>query len=222
MIDDIRSNPLTWTASAAAMLVYGYPLPNTSPLVTAKAIAILMLIAAAVRSVKTWSAFSRNIVIGLSFGLAGDIFLVAPHSVHFIPGLICFLIGHLFYIAAFLSIKRRAIRWGVPAIAAGGALYLAFLIWQLVGARNFLMIGPVSAYAIVILSMVYLGLSTGIRRVQAGVLFFLLSDSMLAIVNFVAHFPGERQLTWFTYYAAQSLIALAANREERPVTHTEK
>ena len=42
------------------------------------------------------------IVIGLVFCLGGDIFLMLPER-FFIAGLVSFLLGHLFYIAAFVS-----------------------------------------------------------------------------------------------------------------------
>ena len=48
-----------------------------------------------------------------------------------------------------------------------------------------------------------------------GALLFISSDAMLAISKFRGPFPGNEQLTWITYYAAQFLILRGVERHHR-------
>jgi uncharacterized membrane protein YhhN len=45
--------------------------------------------------------FYRFILTGLIFCLGGDVFLALPRQKMFLCGLVSFLLGHLFYVAAF-------------------------------------------------------------------------------------------------------------------------
>ena len=60
------------------------------------------------------------IIAGLLFSLAGDIFLMLP-SDRFIPGLVSFLVAHLFYIAAFTAGTGFGFSWRLlaPCVICG-------------------------------------------------------------------------------------------------------
>ena len=75
------------------------------------------------------------------------------------------------------------------------------------------MLIPVMAYAIVLLTMGVWAhkrrgatTNSSFRYVSAGVILFVISDSLIAINMFAFDVPGERLLVMSTYMAAQFLI----------------
>lgn len=149
------------------------------------------------------------LLAGLAFSLAGDVFLMLPGL--FIPGLVSFLGAHLCYIALF----RRDAPWFASgrglAVTLGlaGAMY-AFLFATLPPPLRV----PVAAYAVVIALMAgqAIGRAVVLRDaasvgVAAGAVFFMLSDSLLAINKFATPLPMAQFWVLATYYVAQVLIA---------------
>jgi alkylglycerol monooxygenase len=136
----------------------------------------------------------------------------------FIPGLVAFLIAHVFYIAMF----RQGVPW-LPStrallatLALGGAMY-GFLFPSL----NPVLRIAVAAYVIVISVMAAqaIGRATWLCdkasvAAAVGACFFMLSDSLLATNKFAVQFPMAQFLVLATYYVAQILIA----RNARPET----
>jgi alkylglycerol monooxygenase len=145
--------------------------------------------------------------------LAGDVFLMFPG--YFIPGLVAFLIGHLFYIAAF----RLGVPW-LPSrralgmtLGIGGTMYTVLWFGGLPPALRI----PVAAYVVVIALMAAqaIGRAAVLRPgpggraamgVAVGAGFFMLSDSVLALNRFVAPLPMAQFWVLATYYTAQVLI----------------
>ncbi|SEI99159.1 Uncharacterized membrane protein YhhN [Bhargavaea ginsengi] len=130
----------------------------------------------------------------------------------FIAGLVTFLIGHLFYIAAF---RRAAVR-PMPK-AAGSALVLYGLVMAGIVAGPLLLDGDllglaVIAYIVVILTMGWTAVRTGNAYAIAGALLFIFSDSVLAIDRFTIPLAGRDALVMVPYYAAQFLIAASIAR----------
>ena len=156
--------------------------------------------------------FGLLLVAGLAFSLAGDCFLMFPGF--FIPGLVSFLVAHLFYIALFKQgmpwfPSRRAL---LITLGFGVAMY-AFLFDNL----NPVLKIAVAAYVVVITLMAAqaIGRATVLRdrgavTVAVGAAFFMLSDSLLATNKFA--FPFQMAQFWVlaTYYVAQLLIACNA------------
>ena len=66
------------------------------------------------------SCYKVAIIAGLVSSLAGDVFLMLP-SDRFIPGLVSFLVAHLFYIAAFTSGTGFGFSWRLlaPCVICG-------------------------------------------------------------------------------------------------------
>ena len=156
--------------------------------------------------------FGLLLVGGLAFSLAGDCFLMFPG--YFIPGLVSFLIAHLFYIALFKQgmpwfPSRRAL---LITLGLGAAMY-AFLFNGL----NPVLKIAVAAYVVVIALMAAqaIGRATVLRDrasigVAFGAAFFMVSDSLLATNRFAFPFPMAQFWVLATYYVAQILIACNA------------
>jgi uncharacterized membrane protein YhhN len=152
------------------------------------------------------------VAAGLLCSMAGDIWLLFER--HFGRGLASFLVAHLFYIAAFVpALGGTAGAWFVIVpLALYGSVLLGYLWPHLGGVRL-----PVLAYVSVIALMVVCAamrapavpLQTGALAL-VGALFFLASDSLLAIDRFARPFGSAVAAVMVTYYTAQTLIALSA------------
>lgn len=153
--------------------------------------------------------FVGLLVAGLAFSLVGDVFLMLKGF--FIPGLAAFLVAHICYIALF----RQGVAWfpnrrALAGTLAAGAVMYAFLFPRLDPVLKV----AVAAYTVVIALMAAqaIGRATVLRDkaaagVAAGALFFMLSDSLLAINRFALPLPLSQLWVLGTYYAAQVLIA---------------
>ena len=157
--------------------------------------------------------FYRYMVIaGLIFSLAGDVFLMLPRDRFFIHGLISFLIAHLFYIAAFFfeSDGALALPYALPFLLYGALMMR--VLWPYLGKMRV----PVVFYMLAILLMGWTATSRwmlteqpGSLLAMSGALFFIASDSLLALDKFKGHFRSAQLLTFSTYSIAQWLIALS-------------
>jgi uncharacterized membrane protein YhhN len=170
---------------------------------------ILILLIAATSSGKSASFYRSAIAIGLSFSLAGDVFLMLPSDL-FLQGLVSFLLAHLCYIAAFTS--KTGPR-SSALLALPFAFYAAAMFWILlphVGALRW----PVVIYGLVLCAMAWRACEVwrqggGRRELFAfvGAALFVISDSALAYNRFVGEFGSSRAVVLGTYFAAQWLIA---------------
>lgn len=175
-----------------------------------------VFIAARTYTIRAGGRFDLYLLAGLAFSLAGDCFLMFQGF--FIPGLLSFLVAHLFYIALFKQGQawfpsRRAL----AATLGVGALMYAFLFNGLNPVLRF----AVAAYVIVIALMAAqaIGRATVLRdRASLGVAigagFFMLSDALLATNKFAQPLPMAQLWVLGTYYIAQVLIVHHA----RPAT----
>jgi uncharacterized membrane protein YhhN len=179
-----------------------------------KPLATLALVALVLQAREDGATRYRTwIAAGLVASLAGDILLMLPQGL-FVAGLAAFLAAHLFYIRAFATDGAGAhapLLAGVPVFAAAITV-LAFL-WPSLGAMRL----PVACYVATISVMAWQAIARWwVRRTPdaalaaAGSLFFLASDSALAINRFVAPFAGAALAVLGTYYAAQWGLTLSA------------
>ncbi|MFN4121148.1 lysoplasmalogenase family protein [Acidovorax sp.] len=180
----------------------------------------LVLVASSAYPASARGLFHSKRSVLLLFGalvgsLAGDVFLM--FSGFFIPGLVSFLMAHLFYVALFRQGQPWFAHRGalVATLGAGAAMY-AFL-WA--GGLPAALRVPVAAYVLVIALMAAqaLGRAWVLRdgpswMVAAGALCFMLSDSLLAINRFVQPLPWSQVWVLSTYYAAQALIVAGVLR----------
>jgi alkenylglycerophosphocholine/alkenylglycerophosphoethanolamine hydrolase len=154
--------------------------------------------------------FARLISLALGFCLLGDILLEFRASL-FLPGLVAFLMGHIFFIAAFLSDNRQpAIVRLIPI-----ALWIATDFWIIYPGLGAMMI-PVGAYVIVIGVMVWRAAARVGSQGNAywsewsgliGAFLFAFSDSLIALDRFYIPMAGARYVIILTYWAALVLLA---------------
>jgi alkylglycerol monooxygenase len=155
----------------------------------------------------------------LGGSLAGDVFLMFPG--YFIPGLVSFLVAHLFYLALF----RQGQRWFPHRRALGATLGVAVAMYAFLWAGGLpaALRGPVAAYVLVIALMAAqaIGRASVLRDgasvlVAVGAVSFMLSDSLLATNRFVQPLPWAQVWVLGTYYAAQALIVAGVLKATAP------
>ena len=175
---------------------------------------VCILVIAFLRAKEAHAFYSFAVIAGLICSLAGDIFLMLP-SDRFVPGLISFLIAHLFYIAAFTyGRKIRFAPWLLVPFVLYGLLIYGILAPYLGPLKL-----PVAVYIVVILVMAWRAWerwsSTAEKTAMfafLGALLFIISDSVLVINRFRDSFAVARALNLSTYFAAQWLIAHSINK----------
>jgi uncharacterized membrane protein YhhN len=151
------------------------------------------------------------ILAGLTFSLAGDIFLMFPED-RFISGLISFLIAHILYIIAFAPGVVLPLQWWPGFFVL---VFLIIILRLILPGADTLKV-PVVIYTVIIGGMLWIAtermLNLGtISALQAavGAALFVASDSALAVRRFIRNFPASEGIILATYYAAQLLIALS-------------
>jgi uncharacterized membrane protein YhhN len=158
------------------------------------------------------SAYGRWIVAALVLCLVGDVLLIPERRARiFRAGIVAFLVGHLAYVAAFLTQPLAQ----PIVVAAAVALGVAFgFVWRWLSPRLAADVrGAVATYLIVIgaMSALACGLSAagGPATVAIGALAFATSDVSVARDRFVQHAFHNRAWGLPLYYAAQLMLALS-------------
>lgn len=172
----------------------------------------IAMIFVAIRAI-TAGGIARNdalLLAALLFSLGGDVFLMLPGD-YFIPGLVSFLVAHLFYIALFRQqAPWFASRRGLVAVLTFG-LGMYGVLWNHL--PNAVLAAAVGAYVTVISLMAsqaigrarHLGNSDA-HWVAVGTCIFMASDSLIAIHKFLTPIPLESLWILLTYFSAQFLI----------------
>lgn len=145
-----------------------------------------------------------TMLAGLAFCMIGDGLLV-----WFIVGLSAFLVGHLFYMAAFFgkwTFSRLRFATIVP-IAAYASFMGNELIQALIRDDEQSLIIPVILYVAVISLMAWSAIMSGNKLAIAGSLSFVISDSVLSWNMFVSDVSHSGIWIMTTYYVAQFLMA---------------
>lgn len=203
---------LTTVAVVTAVLaILGEAKPTRTQVYIFKPTTTILIILIALLGGSAVSPTYRGLILlGLLFCLGGDILLMLPPR-YFIYGLVSFLIGHLLYIAAFITDTGFTLSWwALPLLLYGGIIYR--LLHPHLGRLR----GPVIAYILIILLMAWQSAgrwgaapSTSATLAAIGALFFVASDSALALDRFRARFRHARLVVLSTYWLAQWLIALS-------------
>lgn len=155
---------------------------------------------------------------GIIGGFGGDFFLMIPDPEKtrkwFRLGLISFLLGHIFYIVAFVQAAKgfhNFIWWSV-FLAIPYVLFGAIVSPRLIRHTGKMTI-PVMIYVIVIVVMgicaTFLwgaGRAEGVMLLMVGALIFMISDAVNAFNKFAKEIPNERIYTMSTYIIGQFLI----------------
>ena len=173
----------------------------------AKPAVMVFLIVAAVLIPAESDGIRWWIVIGLAFGLVGDVLLFFDR---FIPGAAAFLVGHLAYVVALLLVAREP-----RGLLVGGVIVLLVAVFvgrQIVAgawAKAPILGAIVAAYMLVIGVVVVLAVGSTSLVVAIAALLFLTSDALLAWARFVGPAPGGRVTVMVTYQLAQAGFVLA-------------
>lgn len=147
-------------------------------------------------------------LLGLFFGLAGDIFLLSGRG--FLPGLLSFLLGHIFYIAAFAQAQPAAPGTGLLlAVAMASLAIYAYLARLLIAARQKKYLLPVLLYMAATAVLLAKAIQTGkLYPTVLGAALFGLSDFLLAFNKFARRTWYVEAAVSLTYYPAQWLLAV--------------
>lgn len=191
---------------------------------------LILLVYYAINS-KKLAAVKYLIILALVFSWLGDVLLLVDKQTKslFVYGLGAFLIAHLFYIFYFRQIRQTNRPGKLPnalifvAIATYSLALFGFIA-PLV--KNLLV--PVGIYALVISTMLGASIAAFDFGKQAfgkicvlGTLFFIVSDSILAINRFAAPFEYAPGFIMLTYALAQLLIAEGSLRNLRETDQTQ-
>jgi uncharacterized membrane protein YhhN len=201
--------------------IVGLILRNHPVQIASKPLVVLSLIAYFLASTKgVQSDLKKWIVMSLVFSVIGDVFLLFQRSdsIFFILGLSAFMVAHIFYIIFFHSVRVRETiesRWWLLLIIVvyyGGMIYF---LSPYLGDMSL----PVRIYGIVISFMLMLAMhmtylpdrKTGLL-ILLGATLFIISDSILAINKFYAHFRFSGLVIMGTYGIAQLFLTAGAIR----------
>lgn len=150
----------------------------------------------------------------LFFSWLGDVFLMydSISDTYFMLGLFSFLTAHILYCLLFIK------RWNKNATSSFWAVLALLIIYGTVLFHNLKeglgkLVIPVIAYIIAILLMAVTAFrrkgmvnTNSFKLVFIGALFFIISDSVLAINKFLVNLPFSHLVVMATYATAQYLI----------------
>ncbi|SFE39426.1 lysoplasmalogenase [Thermoflexibacter ruber] len=161
------------------------------------------------------SKFIKFIIIGFVFSWLGDIALMLEkfNSQLFLLGLAFFLVAHIFYIIAFNTHIQKPFFQEKPLLFVPLFLYgIGFFYFLYPNLQGFTI--PVLLYTIVITAMAIFALNRknnvsllSFKLIFRGALFFVLSDSLIALNKFMLQIPYNGLWVMLTYMVAQYLIA---------------
>ena len=176
-----------------------------------KPLAMLIIISIAILYTAIDFNYKIFIIAGLLLSLVGDMFLIFPEK-HFTKGLIAFLLGHIFYIVAFVvSAGFHYTEWIYLPIVIISIVYLKTILSH-TGKKTL----PVIIDVILIAMMGWMALerlyylqTLGALLAATGACLFMISDSVLAINKFKKSFHKAELIILSTYYSAQWLLTLS-------------
>ena len=194
-------------AVACALLVAAEYRRAATLRVIAKVIASLAFLAVGI-SARQSGDYGTWIVVGLAFGVAGDIALLGEGNGAFLGGLVAFLIGHVAYVVAIAAlvppahwIDRAGVLALVPLAVAATVLVQ---MWPRLGALR----APVIVYVGVIVTMVVGAIAQEHNQLLvAGAILFFVSDIAVARDKFLGASFANKLWGLPAYYAGQLLIA---------------
>jgi uncharacterized membrane protein YhhN len=196
--------------AAALLYLVGEALPSPPLRLATKALPALCL--AVWTRLGPPSALRRLVAGGLVLSALGDLLLEIGL---FLAGLVAFLLAHVAYAVAFLSVTRRLSLARAIPFALYGALFWLYLRPGLGG-----LAGPVVAYTAAICTMLWraaarIGSSGDDRRSAwlglVGALLFAASDSLIALDRFHGPLGSARHAILPLYWLGQLGIAASAS-----------
>lgn len=178
-----------------------------------------------------FSRYAITMLVGLVLGWIGDYFLHAkPSNVYFVTGFISFLVGHIFYIVAYVKALPTLFEgykmFNIPEFIIGAVvLVVAFIVMEVIKMKmSPKIVGfGIWLYFIILTFMFVKATSLGYHQWQSGAeggilpfvvltlgsFFFVLSDASLGVIMFA----GQRKnyplkiFNIVTYFAGQVMLA---------------
>jgi uncharacterized membrane protein YhhN len=156
----------------------------------------------------TDTASGRWVVLALVLGLVGDALLLQNTPQRFLGGLVAFLLGHLAYVAAFVTagLDRPALGWLGVLVVVVALVVGRRILPGAVSSGGPRLGGAVAAYMVVIGALAVTGWATGRLLVGLGASLFVVSDTVLAMGRFVQERRWTFVVVMVTYHLAQALI----------------
>jgi len=159
--------------------------------------------------------YFRFLLTGLIFCAGGDLFLALPQKSMFMAGLASFLLGHVFYIAAFFhAAQLNLLTWTGSGLAVLASAWVYRWLRPHLGKMN----APVIIYILVITAMVAGAFSilgdyrinpAGRVLVFAGAFLFYISDIFVARHRFIKKEFFNRLIGLPLYFAGQFILAFS-------------
>ncbi|MBW8198771.1 lysoplasmalogenase [Flagellimonas abyssi] len=157
--------------------------------------------------------FGRLVIVGLVFCLLGDVLLL--FDAYFLFGLGAFLLAHILFSISFVQYMGFYKNWIAFLVLFGIAGVLFY--WLRPDLGDLLL--PVSIYVLIITFMAWQGVGLYMRKrnnahalLAMAVLFFMFSDTLLAIAKFKTPFYLSGPLILSTYWLSIGLIANATRK----------
>ena len=209
-------------AAACIVLVAALLLDRTAIAAVAKLFASSAFILLAVSAGALASRYGSIILAGLVMSWFGDAFLIGTSRGWFLLGLARFLLAHIAYVTAFITIGVSR-RWVFSAFVPVLAIAIGVLAWLQPHLPQALF-WPVRFYTAVISLMVITAFGTrgagATPLIVVGACLFFLSDLSVAALRFTEPALPTYVLGLPLYYAAQICLAssVAANSNPDPST----
>ena len=180
-----------------------------------KSILSSLFIFAAVVQFHPIPLYYRFLLVGMIFCLGGDVFLALPGKKMFLSGLVSFLLGHVFYTAAFFN-TAGINQWSYAGLGISALAGAAVFLWLRphLGSMKI----PVIFYILVISAMVVGAWSVvgadelkpaGRMAAFVGALSFYVSDIFVARQRFLKAEFVNRLIGLPLYYGGQFLLAFS-------------
>lgn len=192
------------------------PWPLLEKSVASLLFVVLGAVAAGCSGAQGDGVYRTTMLVGLCFCCLGDVWLELHGGAKtFLAGLATFLLGHVWYLAAFVHQAGASI-W--DPVVYGVVLALVLAVQRPMGFHFGSMRIPALCYLIVITGMVVKAWSmlwTGrvaalpATLVAAGATLFFVSDGVLACNLFRKEQPWLRSINLASYYAGQCLLAIS-------------
>jgi uncharacterized membrane protein YhhN len=175
---------------------------------------VLIIVVAMLSAAPIATFYKAAIIFGLILALIGDIFLMLPGR-NIVLGMMTFVWTHILYLYAFGSVTA----WRIPSIWGVLLLVYGYVMYRLLNPYLRELQIPVYIYGGVMLLMVWQALEMFVQvgewwalSALLGSLFFMASDSALAINEFRKPFRHSPAVVLGLYYLGQLLIALSLHR----------
>jgi len=180
---------------------------------------------------ENFSSYAITMLVGLVFGWIGDYFLHAkPTDVYFVTGFISFLVGHIFYIVAYVKTLPTLFTdykmFNIPELIIGGiVLVIAFVMMKVTKMK---MTPKIVAFGIwlyfcILTFMFVKATALGYHQWQSGAdggilpfivltlgsFFFVLSDATLGVIMFAGQKKNYplKIFNIITYFWGQIMLA---------------